>query len=94
MVFFYMVLFAFVTPAVKRLDIGIGHAIWPGLGTVLIVTVRSLENGRGASEARVRTPPENAGPSDHLRVPTPEGGWREQLPDPITHTRPGLVSSA
>ena len=46
---------------VKRFDIGTAHAIRLGLGTVPIVTIGSLEDGRGASEARVRTPPEKCG---------------------------------
>jgi small multidrug resistance pump len=39
MVVFYIICFAFMTLALKKLDVSITYAIWSGLGTALIAAI-------------------------------------------------------
>ena len=39
MIFFYMLSFAFLTLALKKIDISVAYAIWSGVGVMLITIV-------------------------------------------------------
>jgi len=42
MVVFYIICFAFMTLALKKLDVSITYAIWSGVGTALIAAIGVL----------------------------------------------------
>ena len=53
MMVFYGLSFAFLTLAVKKIDVSIGYAIWAGVATALIAIVGIVHFGESASVVKI-----------------------------------------